>query len=335
MEKINAVITGVGGYVPEYVLNNDELSRMVDTNDEWIMTRIGVKERRILNEEGLGTSYMARKAVKQLLLKTGYDADSIDCVIVSTTTPDYHFPSTASIVVGRLGMKNAFALDIQAACCGFLYAMDVASGMIQSGRYKRVVVVGADKMSSIVDYSDRATCPIFGDGAAAVMLEPTTEEYGLMDSFLRTDGKGLPFLCMKAGGSVCGPSYFTIDHRMHYLHQEGRTVFKFAVTNMSDACALIAERNGLDKDNIAWIIPHQANVRIIEAVAHRLEVSMDKVMLNIQHYGNTSAGTLPLALWDYERQLKKGDNLIFTAFGAGFTWGASYVKWGYDGNAKK
>ncbi len=335
MEKINAVITGVGGYVPEYVLNNDELSRMVDTNDEWIMTRIGVKERRILNEEGLGTSYMARKAVKQLLLKTGYDADSIDCVIVSTTTPDYHFPSTASIVVGRLGMKNAFALDIQAACCGFLYAMDVASGMIQSGRYKRVVVVGADKMSSIVDYSDRATCPIFGDGAAAVMLEPTTEEYGLMDSFLRTDGKGLPFLCMKAGGSVCGPSYFTIDHRMHYLHQEGRTVFKFAVTNMSDACELIAQRNGLDKDNIAWIIPHQANVRIIEAVAHRLEVSMDKVMLNIQRYGNTSAGTLPLALWDYERQLKKGDNLIFTAFGAGFTWGASYVKWGYDGNAKK
>ena len=232
-------------------------------------------------------------------------------------------------------MKNAFALDIQAACCGFLYAMDVASGMIQSGRYKRVVVVGADKMSSIVDYSDRATCPIFGDGAAAVMLEPTTEEYGLMDSFLRTDGKGLPFLCMKAGGSVCGPSYFTIDHRMHYLHQEGRTVFKFAVTNMSDACELIAQRNGLDKDNIAWIIPHQANVRIIEAVAHRLEVSMDKVMLNIQRYGNTSAGTLPLALWDYERQLKKGDNLIFTAFGAGFTWGASYVKWGYDGNAKK
>lgn len=333
MEKINAVITGVGGYVPEYVLNNDELSRMVDTNDEWIMTRIGIKERRILNEEGLGTSYMARKAVKQLLEKTGTDPQEVDCVIIATTTPDYHFPSTSSIVVGRLGMKNAFAIDMQAACCGFLFAMDAASGMIQSGRYKKIVVCGADKMSSIVDYTDRATCPIFGDGAAAVMLEPSLEEgMGWQDSFLRADGKGLPFLCLKAGGSVCSPSYFTIDHRMHYLHQEGRTVFKFAVTNMSDACALIAERNHLDKDNIAWVIPHQANVRIIEAVAHRLELSMDKVMLNIQRYGNTSAGTLPLALWDYEKQLKNGDNLILTAFGAGFTWGAAYVKWAYDGS---
>lgn len=230
-------------------------------------------------------------------------------------------------------MKNAFAIDMQAACCGFLFAMDAASGMIQSGRYKKIVVCGADKMSSIVDYTDRATCPIFGDGAAAVMLEPSLEEgMGWQDSFLRADGKGLPFLCLKAGGSVCSPSYFTIDHRMHYLHQEGRTVFKFAVTNMSDACALIAERNNLDKDNIAWVIPHQANVRIIEAVAHRLELSMDKVMLNIQRYGNTSAGTLPLALWDYEKQLKKGDNLILTAFGAGFTWGAAYVKWAYDGS---
>lgn len=331
MQKINAVITGVGGYVPEYVLNNEELSRMVDTNDEWIMTRIGVKERRILNEEGLGTSYMARKAVKQLLEKTGTKAEEIDCVIVSTSTPDYHFPSVASIVIGKTGMTNAFAFDLQAACSGFLFAMDTAAGMIQSGRYKKIIVVGADKMSSMVDYTDRATCPIFGDGAAAVLVEPTTEDYGWKDSYLRTDGKGLPFLCMKAGGSACPPSYFTIDHRMHYLHQEGRTVFKFAVTNMSDASAIVAQRNNLSNDNIAWIIPHQANVRIIEAVAHRLGVPMEKVMLNIRHYGNTSAATLPLALWDYESQLRQGDNLIFTAFGAGFTWGAAYMKWGYNG----
>ena len=331
MQKINAVITGVGGYVPEYVLNNEELSRMVDTNDEWIMTRIGVKERRILNEEGLGTSYMARKAVKQLLEKTGTKAEEIDCVIVSTSTPDYHFPSVASIVIGKTGMTNAFAFDLQAACSGFLFAMDTAAGMIESGRYKKIIVAGADKMSSMVDYTDRATCPIFGDGAAAVLVEPTTEDYGWKDSYLRTDGKGLPFLCMKAGGSACPPSYFTIDHRMHYLHQEGRTVFKFAVTNMSDASAIVAERNNLSNDNIAWIIPHQANVRIIEAVAHRLGVPMEKVMLNIRHYGNTSAATLPLALWDYESQLRQGDNLIFTAFGAGFTWGAAYMKWGYNG----
>lgn len=303
---------------------------MVDTNDEWIMTRIGIKERRILNEEGLGASYLARKAAKQLLQKTGVSPLDVDCVIVATTTPDYHFPSTASIVIGKLGMENAFAYDLQAACSGFLFAMDTASAMITSGRYKRIMVIGADKMSSMVDYTDRATCPIFGDGAAAVFVEPTTEDLGWKDSYLRTDGKGLPFLCMKAGGSVCPPSYFSLDNRMHYLHQEGRTVFKFAVTNMSDACALIAERNGLNKDNIAWVIPHQANVRIIEAVANRLELPMDKMMVNIQRYGNTSAATLPLALWDYEKQLKKGDNLIFTAFGAGFTWGAAYMKWGYD-----
>ena len=332
MEKINAIITGVGGYVPDYVLNNEELSRMVDTNDEWIMTRIGIKERRILNEEGLGTSYLARKAAKQLLQKTGVSPLDVDCVIVATTTPDYHFPSTASIVIGKLGMENAFAYDLQAACSGFLFAMDTASALITSGRYKRIMVIGADKMSSMVDYTDRATCPIFGDGAAAVFVEPTTEDLGWKDSYLRTDGKGLPFLCMKAGGSVCPPSYFSLDNRMHYLHQEGRTVFKFAVTNMSDTCALIAERNGLTKGNIAWVIPHQANVRIIEAVANRLELPMDKMMMNIQRYGNTSAATLPLALWDYEKQLKKGDNLIFTAFGAGFTWGAAYMKWGYDGS---
>ncbi|MDO5075256.1 MAG: beta-ketoacyl-ACP synthase III [Bacteroidales bacterium] len=331
MEKINAVITGVGGFVPEYVLNNEELSRMVDTNDEWIMTRIGIKERRILNEEGLGTSYMARKAVKQLLEKTGTSPDEIDCLIMATTTPDFPIPSTSSIVVGRLGMKNAFCIDINAACSGFLYGMDMAASMIQSGRYKKVVVCGGDKLSSVVDYNDRATCPIFGDGAGAVLVEPSTEELGWLDSHLRADGKGLPYLCIKGGGSACSPSYFTIDHNMHKIHQEGRTVYKFAVTNMSDSCALVAERNALNKDNITWVLPHQANVRIIEAVANRLEIPMDKVMLNIQKYGNTSAGTLPLALWDYESQLKKGDNIILTAFGGGFTWGAAYLRWAYDG----
>ena len=334
MEKINAVITGVGGYVPDYVLTNDELSKMVDTTDEWIMTRIGVKERRILNEEGLGTSYMARKAAKQLVQKTGVNPDEIDAVVVCTTTPDYHFPSTASILCDKLGLKNAFAFDFQAACCGFLYGMEVVASLIASGRHKKVILVGADKMSSMVDYTERATCPIFGDGAAAVLVEGTTEDYGIMDSILRTDGKGLPFLHMKAGGSVCTPSYFTVDHKMHYIYQEGRTVFKYAVSNMSEITATIAEKNGLTKENIDWVIPHQANMRIIDAVASRLEVPMEKVMVNIQRYGNTSAGTLPLCLWDYEKKLKKGDNLIFTAFGAGFTYGAVYVKWGYDGNLK-
>ena len=334
MEKINAVITGVGGYVPDYVLTNEELSRMVDTTDEWIMTRIGVKERRILSEEGLGTSYMARKAAKQLLQKTGVNPDEIDAVIVCTTTPDYHFPSTASILCDKLGLKNAYAFDLQAACCGFLFGMEVATSLVVSGRHKKVILVGADKMSSMVDYTERATCPIFGDGAAAVLLEPTTEDYGIMDSILRTDGKGLPFLHMKAGGSVCTPSYFTVDHKMHYIYQEGRTVFKYAVSNMSEITASIAERNGLTKENINWVIPHQANMLIIDAVSSRLEVPMEKVRVNIQRYGNTSAGTLPLCLWDYEKKLKKGDNLIFTAFGAGFTYGAVYVKWGYDGNMK-
>lgn len=334
MEKINAVITGVGGYVPDYVLTNDELSRMVDTTDEWIMTRIGVKERRILNEEGLGTSYMARKAAKQLIQRTGVNPDEIDAVVVCTTTPDYHFPSTASILCDKLGLKNAYAFDLQAACCGFLFGLEQVASMVASGRHKKVILVGADKMSSMVDYSDRATCPIFGDGAAAILVEATTEDYGILDSMLRTDGKGLPFLHMKAGGSVCTPSYFTIDHKMHYIYQEGRTVFKYAVSNMSEITVTIAEKNGLTKENINWVVPHQANMRIIDAVASRLAVPMEKVMVNIQRYGNTSAGTLPLCLWDYEKHLKKGDNLIFTAFGAGFTYGAVYVKWGYDGNMK-
>ena len=314
--------------MPEYILSNDELSRMVDTNDEWIMTRVGIKERRILNEEGLGTSYMARKAVRQLLAKTGTDPKEIDAILVATTTPDYHFPSTSSIVVGKIGLTNAHAIDMQAACCGFLFSMDQAASMIQSGRYKKVIVCGAEKMSSMVDYTDRSTCPLFGDGAAAVLVEPTTEDLGWKDSILRTDGLGLPFLCMKAGGSACPPSYYTVDHHMHYVHQEGRTVFKYAVTNMSDLSARIAERNGLNKENLAYILPHQANIRIIEAVASRLEVPMEKVLVNIQRYGNTSGASIPLALWDFEDKLKKGDNLLLTAFGAGFTYGAAYLKWG-------
>ncbi len=331
MEKLNAVITGVGGYVPEYVLNNEEISRMVDTNDEWIMTRIGVKERRILNEEGLGTSYMARKAAKQLMQRTGSNPDDIDLVVVATTTPDYNFPSTASILCDKLGLKNAFAFDLQAACSGFLFALETVANFIRSGRYKKIIVVGADKMSSITNYTDRATCPIFGDGAAAFMVEATTEDFGVLDSILRTDGKGLPFLHMKAGGSVCPPSYFTVDNHMHTVYQEGRTVFKYAVSNMSDVSASIAERNHLTKDTINWVVPHQANMRIIDAVAHRLDLPTEKVMVNIHRFGNTSAATIPLCIWEYEEKLKKGDNLILTAFGAGFTWGAIYLKWAYDG----
>ena len=332
MGKINAVITGIGGYVPDYVLNNAELSRMVDTSDEWIMTRVGIKERHILTEEGLGTSYMARKAAKQLIKKTGVDPDTIDALIVTTTTPDYKFPSTASIVLGKLGLKNAFAFDLEAACCGFLYTLDMAASMIQSGRYKKIIVIGADKMSSLVDYQDRATCVLFGDGAGAVLVEATEEEgVGVQNSYLRTDGKGLPFLHMKAGGSVCPASHFTVDHRLHYLYQEGRTVFRYAVTDMSNDVATIMERNGLSADDVKWVVPHEANLRIIEAVTKRVGIPMEKVMVNIQRYGNTSAATIPLALWDYEKDLKKGDNIVFTAFGAGFVHGASFYKWAYDG----
>ncbi|MCI6234871.1 MAG: ketoacyl-ACP synthase III [Prevotella sp.] len=336
MEKINAIITGVGGYVPDYILNNEELSRMVDTSDEWIMARVGIKERHILTEEGLGTSYMARKAAKQLISKTGVDPDTIDALIVTTTTPDYKFPSTASIVVGKLGLKNAFAFDLEAACCGFLYTLDLAASMIQSGRYKKIIVIGADKMSSLIDYTDRQTCVLFGDGAGAVLVEATTEEnIGVQNSYLRTDGKGLPFLHMKAGGSVCPASHFTVDHRLHYLYQEGRTVFRYAVTAMSNDVLEILKMNNLTADDVKWVVPHEANLRIIEAVTKRAEIPADKVVVNIDRYGNTSAATIPLALWDNEKNMKKGDNVIFTAFGAGFVHGASFYKWAYDGDSMK
>jgi 3-oxoacyl-[acyl-carrier-protein] synthase-3 len=336
MARINAIITGVGGYVPDYVLTNEELSRMVDTSDEWIMTRVGIKERHILTEEGLGTSYMARKAAKQLLQKTGVDPDTIDAIIVSTTTPDYKFPSTASIVVGKLGLKNAFAFDTSAACAGFMYTLDMAANMIQSGRYKKIIVIGADKMSSMVDYTDRQTCVLFGDGAGAVLVQATEEEgVGVQDAFFRTDGKGLPFLHMKAGGSVCPPSHFTVDHRLHYIYQEGRTVFRYAVTSMGDDVLEILKRNNMTTDDVNWVIPHEANYRIIEAVAKRVDLPMEKIVVNIERYGNTSAATIPLAIWDHEKNLKKGDNVVFTAFGAGFAHGASFYKWAYDGAAVK
>lgn len=332
MGKINAIITGVGGYVPDYVLDNEELSRMVDTSDEWITTRVGIKERRILKEEGLGTSYLARKAAKQLIQKTGVNPDTIDALIVATTTPDYKFPSTASIVLGKLGLKNAFAYDLEAACCGFMYALSTACSFVESGRCKKVIVIGADKMSSLVDYQDRQTCVLFGDGAAAVLVEASEDgELGMQDMFFRTDGKGLPFLHMKAGGSVCPASHFTVDHHLHYLYQEGRSVFRYAVTDMSNDVLEIMKRNNLSAADVDWVIPHEANLRIIEAVTKRAELPMDKVAINIQHYGNTSAATIPLALWDYESKLKKGDKVIFTAFGAGFVHGASFFKWAYDG----
>ena len=331
MEKVKAVITGVGGYVPEYILTNEELARMVDTNDEWITTRVGIKERRILKEEGLGSSYLARKAAKQLIQKTGVDPQTIDCVICATTTSDYRFPSNASIVIGKLGLTNAHGFDVSCACCGFLYTVDMASIFIESGRYKRVMVIAAEKMSSIVDYQDRQTCVLFGDGAAAVMLEATTEEgVGFQDSFLRTNGIGLPYLHMKAGGSVCPSSRYTVDHRMHYIYQEGRTVFRYAVTSMSDDVEEIMKRNNLASEDVNWVIPHEANLRIIEAVVKRLNIPMEKVMVNIEHYGNTSAASIALALWDFEKKLKKGDNVILTAFGAGFVHGALLLKWGYN-----
>lgn len=338
MNKLKAVITGVGGYVPDYVLTNEELSRMVETNDEWIMTRVGIKERRLLKGEGLGTSYMAHKAAEQLLQRTGVDPQTIDCLMVTTTTPDYKFPSTASLVLGRLGLKNAFAFDLSAACCGFLYSLDLACNMIESGRYKRIIVIGADKMSSMVDYNDRQTCVLFGDGAGAVLVEGTEEEgVGMQNSFFRTDGEGFPYLHLTAGGSVMPTTKENAGTSLHYIYQEGRTVFRYAVTAMADDVLEILNRNQLTFDDVDWVFPHEANYRIIEAVAKRAEIPLEKCVINIDHYGNTSAATIPLALWDKEADLKPGQNLIFTAFGAGFVHGASYYRWAYDGaeRAKK
>ena len=331
MNKINAVITGIGGYVPEDVLTNEDISKMVDTTDEWIMTRVGIKERRILKDPTLGVSFMGIQAMNELFKKTGIDPESVDGIICATSTGDYHFPSTASIIAYQTGCKNAFAFDQQAACAGFVYGLETAANYIRSGRYKRIILVAGDKMTAITDYTDRTTCPLFGDACGALLLEPTEEPFGVLDTILKIDGSGLPYLHMKAGGAIRMPSYETIDNHEHYVYQEGKAVFKHAVSDMADVAEEIVARNGLTKDDITWIVPHQANMRIIDAAARRLEVDNSKVMINIQKYGNTSSGTIPICLWEWENQLKKGDNLILAAFGAGFTWGANYVKWGYDG----
>jgi 3-oxoacyl-[acyl-carrier-protein] synthase III len=330
MKKIRAAITGVGGYVPDYVLTNKELETMVETSDEWITSRTGIKERRILKGENKGVSVLGIEAVKDLLAKTKIDPKEIDVVIFATVTADMTFPATANIVATAVGATNAFSYDMGAACSGFLYGLQTGASFIESGRYKKVVVIGGDKMSAILDYTDRTTCIIFGDGAGCVLLEPTTEEVGVMDSILRSDGSGEQFLHMKAGGSRKPASHATVDARQHFVYQEGAAVFKFAVTNMADVSAEIAERNNLKPEDIKWLAPHQANKRIIDATANRMGITEDKVMMNIERYGNTTAGTIPLLLWDYEKKLKKGDNIILAAFGGGFTWGSIYVKWAYD-----
>lgn len=330
MSKVRAAITGVGGYVPDYILTNKELESMVDTSDEWIVSRTGIKERRILKGENQGVSVMGIAAVNDLLKKTKIDPKEIDLLIFATVTADMTFPATANIVATSVGAVNAFSFDIAAACSGFLYALSTGASFIESGKYKKIVVVGGDKMSAIMDYTDRTTCIIFGDGAGCVLLEPTTEDVGVMDSILKSDGAGESYLHMKAGGSRSPASHETVNSRQHYVYQEGSAVFKFAVTNMAEVSGQLAERNKLNADNIAWLVPHQANKRIIDATAHRVGITEDKVMMNIERYGNTTAGTIPLLLWDYEKQLKKGDNLLLAAFGGGFTWGAVYVKWAYN-----
>ncbi|MCI2229253.1 ketoacyl-ACP synthase III [Polaribacter sp. MSW13] len=330
MTKITAAITAVGKYVPEYVLTNKELETLVETNDEWITSRTGIKERRILKGEGLGTSFMAIKAAEDLLQKSNLDPKEIDLVIVATATPDLPVASTAVYTASKIGATNAFAYDLQAACSSFLYGMSTAASYIESGRYKKVLVIGADKMSSIIDYSDRATCIIFGDGAGAVLFEANTEDLGLQDEFLRSDGIGREFLKIEAGGSILPPTIDTVKNGQHFVYQEGKTVFKYAVSNMADVSEKMLTRNNLTKDDVQWLVPHQANKRIIEATAKRVGLEDDKVMMNIHKYGNTTSATLPLLLADYEKELKKGDNLIFAAFGGGFTWGAIYLKWAYN-----
>lgn len=330
MEKITAAVTAVGGYVPEYRLTNKELETMIETTDEWIKSRTGIEERRILKGEGLGSSDMGYEAVKQLCEKRGIDPKEIDCLICATVTPDMVFPSTANIICDKAGMPNAFGFDLGAACSGFLFALTTGASFIESGRYKKVIVVGVDKMSAIIDYSDRTTCIIFGDGAGAVLLEASDDETGVLDSLLRSDGTGVKHLHMKAGGSVKPATIATVLAREHYVYQEGQAVFKFAVKGMADIGYELMERNNLTGDDIQWLVPHQANLRIIDATASRMNLPKEKVMINIQKYGNTTAATLPLCLWDWEKQLKKGDNLILASFGGGFTWGATWLKWSYN-----
>jgi 3-oxoacyl-[acyl-carrier-protein] synthase III len=328
-KKITAAITAVGGYVPEDKLTNFDLEKMVETNDEWIRSRTGISERRILKGEGKATSDMVVPAVKQLCEKRGISPEEIECLIVGTVTPDMVFPATANIACDKLGAKNAWGFDVSAACSGFLYTLTLGATLIESGRYKKVVVCGADKMSAIIDYSDRTTCILFGDGAGAVLLEPNEEEYGILDSLLKSDGSGSHFLHMKAGGSLKPASIETVTAGEHYAYQEGQSVFKFAVKGMADVSAELLERNHLTGDDIAWLVPHQANLRIIDATARRMGLDPEKVMINIEKYGNTTAGTIPLCLWEWEKRLKKGDNLVLAAFGGGFTWGATLVKWAY------
>lgn len=329
MDFIKAAITSVGGYVPDYILTNKELETMIDTNDEWIRSRTGISERRILKEPGKGSSFMAAKAVKEILQKKSLDPAEVDCIICATVTPDMVFPATANVVAAECGMVNAFGFDLSAACSGFLYALTTGASFVESGRYKKVIVVGVDKMSAIVDYSDRTTCIIFGDGAGAVLLEPNAEGNGIFDSLLRSDGEGVKHLHMKAGGSVKPATLETVLAREHYVYQEGQYVFKFAVKGMADISYELMQRNNLTADDIAWLVPHQANLRIIDATASRMDLPREKVMVNIQKYGNTTAATIPLCLWEWEKKLNKGDNLILASFGGGFTWGATWVKWAY------
>ena len=329
MTKIRAAITAVGGYVPEYRLTNAILETMVDTSDEWITTRTGIKERRILKEPGAGTSFMATKAVAEVLEKSNTNPEDIDLLICTTVTPDLVFPATGNIITDNLGMKNAFSYDLMAACSGFLYGLTTGSQFIESGKYKKVIVVGGDKMSSIINYRDRNTCCIFGDGSAAVLLEPNEEGYGVIDAIMRTDGSGREYLHQKAGGSAKPASHETVDAREHFVYQEGRQVFKNAVEKMADVAADIMANNGLTADEVDWLTPHQANLRIIEATRERMGVDQSKVMINIEKYGNTTNGTVPLCLWEWEDKLKKGDNIIMAAFGGGFTWGSVYLKWAY------
>lgn len=330
MGKVSAAITAVGKYVPDYVLTNKELETMVDTNDEWITTRTGIKERRILKGEDKGTSFMAIKAAEDLLQKRGIDPTEIDLIIVGTATPDLQVAATAAFVASEIGATNAFAFDLEAACSSFLYGMSTASSYVESGRYKKVLLIGADKMSSILDYTDRTTCIIFGDGAGAALFEPNEEGLGFQDEYLRSDGIGRNFLKIDAGGSLLPASEETVKNKQHYVFQDGKSVFKYAVSNMADVSAKIMERNNLEEKDVDWLVPHQANKRIIDATANRMGVDSSKVMMNIQKYGNTTSATLPLLLADYEDQLKKGDNLVFAAFGGGFTWGSIFLKWAYN-----